>query len=291
MSKGENVGDENSISHEQDCMRLFDNVMEEHTNEPLVGITFAGEPLSAYYRKITEYMHFNRIVKLHPGDTVLDLGGGIGRWAIPFASKCKQVTVVDISQKAIEVGIKEAEKRKLTNIKFVRKSLADYIDDQKYDIVFIGGVLIYIADKRLLTLSKNVSQMMNPGGKLVMRETVSILDKSFSISNYLPKYKCRYNGYYRTPEMLLDFFSKDFQLIYRRDAYVDKFVAKMLIRVVPGFLLKNPAIQFFCRGAIYGQAIMDPFLLKSKWLLERRDERLKASGDTATQYFFVVIKN
>lgn len=288
--KVENECERSSILHEQQVRKFWDAVMENNDSEPLVGITLAGETFGAYYRNITEQRHFNRIVKLNPDDVVLDLGCGIGRWTVSFASKCRHVTAVDISQNAIDVGIKEAKKRNLTNITFMQGSLADYVDDKKYDVIFIGGVLIYIDDKRLMTLSKNVCQMIKPAGKLVLRETVSLLDTSFSIDRYHKEYNERYKGYYRPANSLLSFFLKDFKLIYQRETYVDMYIVKIITRIFPKFFQNSSIIKLLCKLMICVQAIIDPILLESKWLLNRRNERIKCSDDPAAQFFFVLTK-
>lgn len=68
---------------------------------------------------------------------ILDIGGGSGRYAIPFSKYAKQIVVTDISQNMLDLAKENAEKEKILNISF-QKSIwneKEY-EGEKFDLVF-----------------------------------------------------------------------------------------------------------------------------------------------------------
>lgn len=57
--------------------------------------------------------------RLEPGDTVLDIGAGIGRWSIPMALACKKVTALDSLPGMLEIIRENAAAENVTNIETV----------------------------------------------------------------------------------------------------------------------------------------------------------------------------
>lgn len=75
------------------------------------------------------------------GSSVLDIGGGGGRYAIPFAKRAKEVTMTDISGNMIAFAREMAEKEKLNNLSFLKmdwkeSSPEDFGLTGKFDFVF-----------------------------------------------------------------------------------------------------------------------------------------------------------
>ena len=72
---------------------------------------------------------------------ILDVGGGTGRYAIPFAAHAKEVTMVDISTKMLEIAKSNAESEGHDNLKYIKLSWDD-ADlkalgwEKRFDLVF-----------------------------------------------------------------------------------------------------------------------------------------------------------
>lgn len=82
---------------------------------------------------------------LRPDSTLLDVGGGGGRYAIPLASKCREVTVVEPSPSMISVLESAAREAGVSNISIVRENW-EAAEVKQHDIVFCANVVYGVAD-------------------------------------------------------------------------------------------------------------------------------------------------
>lgn len=74
-------------------------------------------------------------------NSILDIGGGTGRYAIPFAQNAKSVTVTDISTNMLEIAKNNAVNVKITNIDFIKldwneANIKELGWENTYDLVF-----------------------------------------------------------------------------------------------------------------------------------------------------------
>ncbi|AFD00553.1 Methylase involved in ubiquinone/menaquinone biosynthesis [Methanocella conradii HZ254] len=74
--------------------------------------------------------------KLRRGDTVLDIGCGPGTYTLLFAEVAKMVSGLDMSAEMLDRLRLNAEQKGVTNILAIRSKWADYIPDERYDLVF-----------------------------------------------------------------------------------------------------------------------------------------------------------
>ena len=76
-----------------------------------------------------------------PGNTVLDIGGGTGRYALPFASVAQSVTISDLSNGMLKQAEKNAKEKALDNIDYLKMDweTAEIVGspyEKAYDIAF-----------------------------------------------------------------------------------------------------------------------------------------------------------
>lgn len=82
---------------------------------------------------------------LTPESTVVDVGGGAGRYALPLALKSKQVTVVDPSPSMLEALRRSCEEAGIGNVSAVETSWED-ADVAAHDVVFCANVAYGVAN-------------------------------------------------------------------------------------------------------------------------------------------------
>jgi trans-aconitate methyltransferase len=125
----------------------------------------------------------SRIVERLTGDlkqdaTVLDLGSGIGTWAESFAQRFAQVTAVEGSRTLFDSLQKRAAL--YPNLRTLHGDVMTFEPDAKYDLVFLGGLLMYLDEKDVTALLLNLSKCLEPGGIILCRES-TVRDDAMSL--------------------------------------------------------------------------------------------------------------
>lgn len=93
---------------------------------------------TGFPEKVTKLLTENGYL---PGNTVLDIGGGTGRYALPFAKVARSVTLTDLSSGMLAHARQNAEKAGLTNITYEKLDwdqveIAGSAYEKSHDIVF-----------------------------------------------------------------------------------------------------------------------------------------------------------
>jgi precorrin-6B methylase 2 len=82
---------------------------------------------------------------LRPDSTLLDVGGGGGRYALPFALKCREVTVVEPSPAMVSVLRSSAKDASIDNVSIVEQGWEE-AQVEKHSVVFCANVIYGVGD-------------------------------------------------------------------------------------------------------------------------------------------------
>lgn len=82
---------------------------------------------------------------LTPDSTVLDVGGGAGRYALPLALRCKQVTVVDPSPSMLDALRESAADAGIENVVAVQAGWEE-AEVEPHDLVLCANVVYGVAE-------------------------------------------------------------------------------------------------------------------------------------------------
>ncbi len=104
-----------------------------------------------------------------PERRVLDLGCGIGHWAEYFAERSLEVVAVEGSQSFF--NFLENRTALQTNIKAVHCKVMDYVPKGKFDLIFLGGLLMYLNEVDVIVILQRLALLLNPGGIILCRES------------------------------------------------------------------------------------------------------------------------
>ena len=130
-----------------------------------------GFPISAgRFRFRAECRIVNRLIRgVSPGGCVLDLGSGIGFWAEYFARRFSQVVAVEASNPLYEAL--EERCAPYLNVKTINGDVMRFRPEDQYDVVFLGGMLMYLNEEDVVSLLRKLIRSLQPGGIFLCRET------------------------------------------------------------------------------------------------------------------------
>ncbi len=109
------------------------------------------------------------ICNLSSDGTVLDLGSGIGYWAEHFAKHFSNVVAVEASTPLYDAMKKRCES--YPNIKIIQGDVLLFEPENRFDLIFLGGLLMYLNENDVVALLRKLSHFLQPGGIIVCRES------------------------------------------------------------------------------------------------------------------------
>jgi len=104
----------------------------------------------------------------HDG-TVLDLGCGIGYWARYFAKSFRKVIAIESSQPLYDALKKMCLPH--PNVRTINGDVMTFEPEERYDMVFLGGMLMYLNEDDVNILLQKIMPSLQPGGIVLCRET------------------------------------------------------------------------------------------------------------------------
>jgi SAM-dependent methyltransferase len=110
---------------------------------------------------------------LGAGSDVVDLGAGVGQFALPAARRFRHVTAVDISPAMLAALREGAAAAGLANLDFVRAGFLSYEHSgPPADGVYTRNALHQLPDFWKALAVERIAQMLRPGGVLRLRDLI-----------------------------------------------------------------------------------------------------------------------
>jgi len=181
----------------------------------------------AKFRHVSEQKKVFSYLNLDLNKMVLDLGCGPGRWTIPLSFYCKKVVAVDY--------IDEPDFWSLDNVEYHKQNILSFKTDEKFDIIFLAGVLQYLDDTDVQKILEKCYNWLEEKGQLIIISTVSLNEPFKRMDN-------NFEGYFRTINQYLKFIDKfdNYDYMDSHGLYLFGFNKyKMLDYVANSFLAKN----------------------------------------------------
>lgn len=104
-----------------------------------------------------------------PNSVVLDLGCGSGEWTAHFAGSAKRV--VGVERSGPMVAAARARTRGMSNVEIVQSDVLDYALVTPVELVFLGGLLMYLDRPDAVSLLRRCGTELMEDGILIARES------------------------------------------------------------------------------------------------------------------------
>ncbi len=101
----------------------------------------------------------------------LDVGCGNGVWLAHLAPRFERAHGIDLSSEMVDSARRLLERQGLTQVSVVCQSVAALPEEQLYDVIFVGGVLMYQNDGEVAGVVAKLARLLAPGGLLLLRES------------------------------------------------------------------------------------------------------------------------
>tara|TARA_B100000963_G_scaffold360153_1_gene389961 strand:- start:1779 stop:2486 length:708 start_codon:yes stop_codon:yes gene_type:complete len=155
--------------------------------------------------------------------TILDLGAGVGQWAFRFHDRgAIKVDAVEYSKSFVDIGRNEAKRRNAMSIEFFHADAQGFNIINRYDIIFISGLFVYLGDKNANQVLQNISNGLAPQGKVIVRDGTAV-NSAYELDNiyseHLDEY---YSATYRTLTKYKELFSQaGFQCLRNENMFTE----------------------------------------------------------------------
>jgi 2-polyprenyl-3-methyl-5-hydroxy-6-metoxy-1,4-benzoquinol methylase len=101
----------------------------------------------------------------------LDVGCGVGLWLEHFAQRFERADGIDLSAEMVASTAKRLGH--LSNVNVSVQGVDDLPADRRYDLIFVGGVLMYVNDELVSGVIAKLASMLNPNGLVIFRESTA----------------------------------------------------------------------------------------------------------------------
>lgn len=130
-----------------------------------------GFPVAAgRFRFRAEIQMVEQLVRnLNSDGTVLDLGSGIGYWAEYFAEHFTKVVAVEASTPLFDAMKERCESN--SRIKIIQGDVLSFEPEDRFELIFLGGLLMYLNQNDVVALLQKLSHFLEPGGVIICRES------------------------------------------------------------------------------------------------------------------------
>ena len=151
---------------------------------------------------LSQYMRPSAKLKM------LDLGAGHGAWSAVFAPQVHSVTAVEYASGMAAAARDNVERKGIENVQVVCAAAQDFESEEKYDLVLLSGLTIYLNEDELDRLLLNLSGYTASNARVILRDGTGKTE-TFTINNrFSDELQANYSAFYRTAEQYIKKFAE-----------------------------------------------------------------------------------
>jgi len=118
---------------------------------------------------------------------VLDVGCGAGAWVEIFANRYRSAVGVERSLPMVEAAKKRVAH--LSNAEVYQGDGRQDLPAGPFDLIFLGGLMMYLADTDVLALLKSLKARLSEGGTIILRESTVRKGQHLAKGDYQAVYR------------------------------------------------------------------------------------------------------
>ncbi len=118
---------------------------------------------------------------------VFDVGCGAGTWTEIFARRYK--TVLGIEQSSLMLKAARVRVAHLPNVKILEGDGRHDLPEDSFDMVFLGGLCMYLNDSDVMALLHSLKSRLVKGGVIILRESTVYQGVSLARGEYQAVYR------------------------------------------------------------------------------------------------------
>lgn len=146
------------------------------------------------------------LLRLDSESKILDLACGIGRWSDAITTQIDAYCGVDFSENLIALAKKRMHKTNRSFYVGAANDLQNILEANqkgKFNRILLIGILMYINDKDLLSIMKQLTEVSEEHSIICIREPLGIDERLTLRGFYSEELKDNYNAIYRTRDELM----------------------------------------------------------------------------------------
>lgn len=162
----------------------------------------------AKYKHERELDVLRKYVRPCADQKMLDLGAGHGAWSAVFAPHVHYVTAVEYATGMAAAARCYLELQGIENVQVVCAAAQDFESKEKFDLVLLSGLTIYLNEVELDKLLSKLSGYTTKNARVVLRDGTGKTE-TFSINNrFSNELQANYSAFYRTAEQYIEKFAQ-----------------------------------------------------------------------------------
>ncbi len=155
------------------------------------GVLDVSSAAGAIYRDRMEKSTLRRLLPGRRFSTVLELGCGNGRWLEFFAPLSDRVVGVDISAAILRHARIRLQRKRLSNVELIQDDACQFHQRMQYSLIYLSSLLLYLTDAEFASLLSGLQEMLEPGGILLCRDSLSTNERFERNNGYFAIYRNR----------------------------------------------------------------------------------------------------
>ncbi len=210
---------------------------------------------------------------------VLDLGSGVGMWTEHFARSFGKVVSVEASPVLFETLQRRCSQ--FANVETVHADVLSYWPPADVDLVFLGGLLMYLNEEDVRTLLRRLVDCLKPGGLILCRES--------TVRQGTVVHRADYQVVYRSPETYRRIFEHCGLYVESAEANIPYIFGQMQCELIKGWKALVPR-RLHCIPVV-GRVLYWCFRLGYPWnvrLIPRVFELVGRPFPVLSNHFFLV---